>query len=147
MDMGGTDTEGTGAIGGWEKCEMRTYLNDTIKPLIPANVQAAIKAVHKTHPAYNSAGSSFTQTTDDEVWLPSFDEMFASSSSTNQPRYKIVFPDAESRKKIGIGATSASNWWLRSAASSHAFNYVYENGNSSDYVASDSYRVALGFCM
>lgn len=139
--------EGTGSIGGWEKSEMRTYLNDTIKPLIPANVRAAIKAVHKTHPAYNTSGSSFTQTTDDEVWLPSYNEMFASSSSTNQPRYKIVFLDAESRKKIAIGATSASQWWLRSAYTNNYFSGVDSSGNNSSGYAGNSYGVALGFCM
>ena len=142
----GNYTEGTGTVGGWEKSEMRTYLNDTIKPLIPANVQAAIKAVHKTHPAYDSAGSQFTQTTDDEVWLPSYNEMVASSSSTNQPRYKTVFPDAESRKKTAIGATSASPWWLRSASNGISFYVVNSSGGASSYFPNESRGVALGFC-
>jgi hypothetical protein len=142
----GNYTEGTGAIGGWKKCEMRTYLNDTIKPLMPANVQTAIKAVHKTHPAYNSAGSSFTQTTDDEVWLPSYNEMFASSSSTNQPRYEIVFPDAESRQKIVVGETRPNNWWLRSPYSSSNFYYVNSSGNYYDYYADYALEVVLCFC-
>lgn len=134
-------TEGTGTIGGWEKSEMRAYLIDTIKPLIPDPVLSAIKAVTKTHTAYNTDQVSFTQTTTDEVWLPDYQEMFSSSRP-----YKALFPDNASRIKYKVGATSASVWWLRSAFSNYDFNYVYTSGNNDYDAANYSYGVALGFC-
>lgn len=67
----GTYQEGTGSIGGWEKCEMRTYLNDTIKPLIPESVRNRIATVSKVSFAYDTTGSNVKQTTQDSVWIPS----------------------------------------------------------------------------
>lgn len=141
--------EGTGTIGGWEKSGMRTYLNNTIKPLIPSNVRAAIKAVYKAHTAYDSAGSKFTQTTEDEVWLPSYDEMFSNNGSTNQPRYKNVFPNDASRTKTVIDESSHNAWWLRSAANnlSDYFNGVTTAGGSNSFSPTRVYGVTLCFCL
>ena len=133
--------EGTGSIGGWEKSEMREYLIDTIKPLIPDTVLSAIKAVTKTHAAYNTDQASFTQTTTDEVWLPDYNEMFNSSRP-----YKALFPDNASRIKYKVGATSASSWWLRSASGDYTFYYVGTSGYTSSAGANGSYAVALGLC-
>lgn len=137
----GTYQEGTGAIGGWEKTEMRTYLKETIKPLIPENVRSAIKEVTKTHDAYNTAGTKFTQTSIEDVWVPDYNEVFDSSSP-----YKAMFPDAASRKKYKVGATSASSWWLSSAYSYGTFYYVTSAGYNNSENAYKSYGVALGFC-
>lgn len=133
--------EGTGSIGGWEKSEMRAYLNDTIKPQIPDIVRAAIKPVTKTHPAYNTAASSFTQTTTDEVWLPSYNEMFGSSSL-----YYPLFQNTNANRiKKKAGATSASWWWLRSADNDYFYG-VNSGGYTSYNYADNSNGVALGFC-
>lgn len=135
-------TEGTGSIGGWEKSEMRAYLNDTIKPQIPALVRAAIKPVTKTHPAYNTNQVSFTQTTTDEVWLPSYNEMFGSSSL-----YYPLFQNTNANRiKKKAGVTSASWWWLRSAYDGNSFYGVGSYGTSTSNGAYISYGVALGFC-
>ena len=76
--------EGSGTIGGWEKSELRAYFQETILPLIPNEVRSHIVEVTKTHPAYRngvSAGStqSYTQTTQDKVWIPSYAEMFSTT--------------------------------------------------------------------
>ena len=133
--------EGTGTIGGWEKSEMRSYLIETIKPLIPDPVLSAIKAVTKTHTAYDTNQSSFSQTTADEVWLPDYKEMFNSSRP-----YKALFPDNASRIKYKVGASSASWWWLRSAYDYYDFSRVVSSGSVSNYNAGSSGAVALGFC-
>lgn len=138
----GAYDEGTGSIGGWEKSEMRTYLKETIKPLIPSEVRSAIVEVTKTQTAYNSAGSSFTQTTQDDVWLPAWDEISGLSAL-----YGALFPDATSRIKYKVGASSAFGWWTRQAYSDSYFSYVGKSGSSYSNSAIATYGVALGFCL
>ncbi len=136
-------TESTGSIGGWEKTEMRSYLRDTIKPMIPANVRNGIKNVTKTHTAYNTSATSFSQTTTDDVWIPDYNEMFSSSASV---RYTGFFTSNETRKKYKVGATSAAWWWLRSAYGANLFNLVDGNGYGNYGIAYGSSAISLGFC-
>lgn len=143
----GAYTEGTGAIGGWDKCEMRTYLKNTIKPLIPETIRNRIVDVTKVHPAYNtSGGNSIMQITRDDVWLPSYDEIFSTDGL-----YHSVFPDEASRVKQMSGDTSASVWWLRSATYKNGdYTFWYTTYNGKDYntmPAFTSYGVSLGFCL
>ena len=137
-----TYQEGTGSIGGWEKSEMRSYLIDTIKPLIPTNVSNAIKPVTKTQPASNTSGSLFTQTTTDDIWIPSHIEMFGSSSL-----YYPLFQDTKANRiKKKLDSTSAFYWCLRSTEDVLTFDGVNSRG-SRDVAQSDvSHGVALGFC-
>lgn len=139
----GTYQEGTGSIGGWEKSEMRSYLIDTIKPLIPNSVSNAIKSVTKTQPAYNTSGSSLTQTTTDDIWIPSKSEMIGSSSL-----YYPLFQDTNANRiKKKLDSTSASlDWWVRSAYGVNFFNCVSPDGHSSNDGSTGSWGVALGFC-
>lgn len=139
----GAYTEGTGAVGGWYKCEMRTYLKNTIKPLIPEAIRNRIAEVTKVHPAYNtSGGNSFMQITSDDVWLPSYDEIFSTDGL-----YHGVFPDNASRIKQTPGDTSANNWWLRSADGVPYFDCVGSNGGLVSYGAGELRGVVLGFCL
>lgn len=137
---------GTGAIGGWENSEMRSYLKNTIKPLIPATVRNAIVEVSKQQPSYNTAGTKEIQSTTDDVWLPSYNELFGSSSAAGQPRYSALFPDYASRVKSKPGA-SASAWWLRSANFNPNFDHVNFSGHDYKNEANNSYGVALSFCL
>ena len=142
--VGGTTpaTEGTGSIGGWEKCEMRSYLQDTIKPLIAENVASRIATVIKTQDAYDTAGAKFTQTTQDDVWLPNDTEVSSSGIYTG------LFSSSDARVKKKASSTSAGNWWLRRAYSTGNFYYVSTSGsNSSNSLASNAYDIALGFCL
>ena len=134
--------ESTGAIGGWGQSELRTYLKDSIKPLIEDDVRNAIKEVTKTQTAYDTAGKSFTQTSADDVWIPDYYEVCA-----NPYTYKLCYPDNESRKKCKFGSTSATYWWLRRANSTSGFWCISTGGSSSDNGASNTYGVALGFCL
>ena len=139
----GTYQEGTGAIGGWEKSELRTYLSGTIMPMIPSEVRSMIKTVVKSQPYYTTAGVEDTQSTDDGVWVPSYDEVVGSSSL-----YYPLFLNANAyRKKYKVGSSSASNWWLRSAYSRVSFRYVMSSGNYSNDDASYLDGIALGFCV
>ena len=133
----------TGMVGGWEKSEMRKYFKETIKPLIPENVRSHIVPVSKSHPAYSTEMKSVTQTTVDDVWLPSYAEMF--SSYSNGGIYRSLFADNASRVKKKVGAASASRWWLRAASS---INGAYAVGSSGSYTSDSvdtSWDVPLGF--
>ena len=141
--------EGTGTIGGWEKSELRAYFQNTILPLIPDEVRSHIVDVTKTHPAYRAKASdpksseSFTQTTQDKVWIPSYAEMFSSYSSGGI--YRSMFDDNASRVKKKVGAESASRWWLRAA---NHINYAYAVGSSGSNGNNNVYNtgaVPLGF--
>ena len=129
----------TGAIGGWEKTEMREYLRETIKPCIPDTVRNAIKEVKKTQKAYDTSGKSSTQETPDNVWIPNYTEMMGGT-------YKTLFPNNESRKKNYIGSLSSSRWWLREVDDVNRFRYVGTSGSNGGNYASESDGVALGFC-
>ncbi|HAE15739.1 MAG TPA: hypothetical protein DCG51_04240 [Erysipelotrichaceae bacterium] len=134
---------GTGTIGGWEHSEMRYYLNNTVKPLIPSEVRNAILGVTKTQPARNTAGTGETQTTTDDVWIPSYAECFGNSSL-----YYSLFKNTNAKRiKHTYGTTSANFWWLRSAYSGTSFDYVGNGGNNQNNPPSYTYGVALGFCI
>ena len=136
--------EGTGTAGGWLHSEMRQYYIDVLKPLIPENVRNRIVAVTKTHPSYNpSSMKSEMQTTQDEVWMPSYAEMFSSFSSGGI--YRTLFTDNASRVKKKVGSSSASWWWLRAATSSNYFYAVSSSGGSNGSSANYANAVPLGF--
>ena len=135
-----TGDEGTGAYGGWEKCEMRTYLKETIKPLIPDTVRNKIVSVIKTQTAYDTTQTSFSQTTEDDVWLPTRSEM------RTEGVYKAIFNDGAMRSKTIVETTSAIRWWNRDADNYAAFCCINADGVFSSNTASEKYGIALGFC-
>lgn len=136
--------EGTGAVGGWGKSRLRKYLYNTILPKFPENVRAHLKTVLKNHTACNTAGDSYTQTTEEMVCIPSYPELFHNSSETNQPRYKALFPNNASRIKKCVGETNASSWWTRETYSNHAFRHVSTSG--SGYTDSSNYSRGVSLC-
>ncbi|WP_300685438.1 DUF6273 domain-containing protein [Acutalibacter sp. 1XD8-36] len=121
--------EGTGAIGGWEKSELRTYYYDTLLPLIPENIKAQLKAVLKNQPALDTRSNQYIQTTEEKVCPPSYIEMFEDSSATNQPRYKALFLDDASRIKKKYSTTKAVSWPLRSTYTNFSFGRVLSKGS------------------
>lgn len=141
--------EGTGTISGWEKCEMRSYLKETIKPLIPENVRNAIVDVTKYSNIFDTAGTKVVNVaTTDDVWIPSYREIFGGTSfETLGHVYSDVFTDADSRKKFKVGASSASYWWQRSASSTAYFRYVNSSGNSNGLIVDRKIGIAIGFCL
>ena len=124
---------------------MRTYLKETIKPLIPEVVRNAIKEVTKYSRSYSSGSAVNNVTTTDDVWIPSAREIFGGTSyETEGPVYDGVFVDANARKKTQVGASSASAWWLRSANNNNNFYNVNRSGNNNNNNASNSRALALG---
>lgn len=138
--------QGTGAIGGWEHSDMRDYLRNTVKPLIPSEVRNAILEVTKTQPSYKTTGNYEPQTTTDDVWIPSHDELL--QSKTNGGLYYDLFQNTNAnRVKHMYNTSTVINWWLRSGAASTAFYIVYGSGSINTNGAYAAYGVALGFCI
>ena len=134
--------------GGWEACEMRTYLKETIKPLIPEVVRNAIKEVTKYSRIYQGGSAVDNVASTEDVWIPSRKEMnFSTSYEANCPVYDSIFPDNASRMKKKVGASSASWWWLRSAGNYDYFFGVGSDGNNNYNGASGSGALALGFSL
>lgn len=142
--------QGTGANGGWEHSEMRTYLNDTILPLFPSDLQPAIKSVTKYSDYIVPGESAIThdQETQDKLWIPSAREVSGGSSyEQTGPVYSGLFPDNSSRIKYNQSG-STRLWWLRSALSQAGFRVVYSGGYiSSDGDAYYARSVAVGFSL
>lgn len=142
--------EGTGAIGGWEKCEMRKYLKETIKPLIPEEVRNAIKEVKKYARNYDTAGNyENNYKTIDDIWLLSGKEVH-NFTGRSGCYYKFLFKDYNARKRdysITGSAGNGSSYYLRDASNKSAFVITDKNGYN-DY--NDAYLargVLIGFCM
>lgn len=139
--------EGTGTIGGWEKAEMRSWLKDTIKPLIPAAVSAAIKPVTKFSRIYDTSSSAVNNVTSTEdVWIPSARELGFTGNETEGPTYDSAFNSTATRVKMKVGASRASWWWMRSADNLNIFGRVSTDGSYNIYPAGNNGAVALGFC-
>ena len=136
--------EGTGTSGGWEKSELRTYIRETIQLMIPAEVRSMVKTVTKSHSYYTTTGVEDTQSTDDDVWIPSNEEVVG-SESLYYPLYKDI---DENRKKYNVATSSLSSWWLRSAYNKYSACLINGGGKLNDLSA---YRaggyIALGFCV
>lgn len=138
---------GTGGNGGWENCEMRTYLKNTIKPLIPETVRNAIVSVTKIQSTITDGiRVKDGQTTTDDVWILSNHEIFSTNTTyeSTGATYSSKFTDSTSRIKKLNG--SANEWWTRSAYTTTDFRHVGTGGISNNYVAGTTYGVALGFC-
>ena len=138
-------TSGTGTLGGWEACEMRRYLINTIKPLLPSEVRNALKTVKKYSSIYNTSETAVNNVvSNDDIWIPSAYEVNFSDCETSGVTYSSAFPDNASRIKHKVG-DSAARWWLRSASYVYYFRVVTTDGSASNYGVSYSSGVAVGF--
>lgn len=138
-----TYQEGTGIIGGWEKSELRSYLKETINPLIPESVRNNIIAVKKENlnvDIFNTLSSTPTIISD-TLWLPALSEL--------NNKYNNLFLDATKRQKSKIGNTVFERWWLREAEyyEDPCVIQILSDGNflSTQNVTERVY-IALGFC-
>lgn len=140
----GTYQEGTGNVGGWEKCELRRYLNDTIKPLISDLVSNMIVTVNKTQTAKDINGTRFTQTTADEIWVIGETEA--------KTTYNTLFPDNKSRLKRIETDTSYQSWSTRDCEFYNCGGIILVTfsgsvtDNSGNYKSHGEYGIALCFC-
>ena len=133
-------------VGGWNSCEMRTYLNTDVWAMLPSDIKAVI--IEKTHLRTEGNQSSTLVSASDKLWLCTNYEVGGTGqgeSDTNNIHYSI-FPDQASRIKYRTGQSSAGGWWLSSPNTGNTTNFRFVNGGGyldSDY-ATYTYRIALG---
>lgn len=140
---------GVGAVGGWEQCAMRTYLNETVFALLPQELQSAIKSVTKYSSNVDSSGMLVVDgcVTTDKLWLLSEQEVTGRTTyETQGEHYLSIFDNDYARIRFGQGIYKVG-WWLRSAVGSQSFRYVSSSGSASGSSPSTNYGVVFGFCI
>ncbi len=148
----GNYTGGTGAIGGWEQCEIRTYCRSTVKQAIPAEIRARIAEVWKTCASFDTTGArTYPSPIADDVWIPSNREIGASRNVTREqsgPIYDSVFLYANSsRRKTNPDSSSGRYWSTRTAQGVLGFGQVGSDGSIASTQAEYAQGLAIGFCI
>ena len=143
------NTSNTNA-GGFTGSAMYTWLQNTLLPLLPSDLQSAIKAVDKK----TSAGSQSTTINTDSMKLFLFSEVECFGTTTysvaGEGEVYPIFTDNTSRiKKLSNGEGSANGWWERSPSANNSTNFCGVNGGGSacGHAASTSRGVCFGFCI
>lgn len=138
-------TSGTGCLGGYPECEMKTYLDTTIKPLLPEVVRTNLTPVVKHSIGFTASGEIFTEMSSMEtIWIPSTREMFGIYESTG--------PVYSPSTRIRYNDNNPIFWWLRSGffsgkGGASFFGGVGGNGIDRDDNASVASGVVPGFCL
>ena len=136
-----------GNTGGWENCEMRTYLKNTVKPMIPSAVRSAIVPVTKVQST--SDGSAIIvdgQTSTEDVWIPCHKEICGYIKCETLSPYYSKFSNNASRKKKHRGGVG--EYWLRSCDSGSTYFCTVSTGGDYNHKANvvNLDYIALGFC-
>lgn len=140
--MNASDTN----AGGWAGCEMRSYLNNTVFALLPADLQAVIseKAVKVTAGSQQNA----LVTSNDKIWLPAEYEIFGARTYSGSVEDAVhrqypIFTDQASRVRTQGANGAACNWWESSPYISNSayFCIVHSTGTASYSGASNAYGV------
>lgn len=134
----------------WATSEMRSYLTSDILPLMPADLQSALKDVTKYTYAYTGSSNFNTDMeTTDKLFLLSAKEVGYTSGNleTKAAKYDIFTTNNDSRKKMNQSYV-VDYWWLRSNHNSMFYRIVSNRGSDSYSRASDRDRgIVLGFCI
>ena len=148
---------GSGNYNGWANCDLRTYLNNSILPLIPSNVRSGIVPVTKITGSWiNGAFARNGETTTESIWIPGAREVCGDKATfeTTGPFYSGKFANTTStdasriKRVVNSGGTSGSAWWLRSSSTnSGSYGVTYLGaGDSLNFYNTYNIAIALGFC-
>ena len=138
-------TSGTGCLGGYPASEMKTYLDTTIKALLPEVVRTNLTPVVKHSIGFTASGEVFTEMISTEtIWIPSAHEIFGICESTG-PVYSLS-------TRIRYNGNDPIFWWLRSGFFSgkdgaRVFRRVDDRGIDRSDGASTADGVVPGFCL
>ena len=129
---------------------MYSWLQNTLLPTLPSDLQAVLKSVNKK----TSAGSqsSTINTNSMKLFLFSEIEIFGSttySKAGEGSQYSYFATAANRIKYLANGSGSASWWWERSpyGSDSNGFCGVNSSGNADINGAGIPRGVCFGFCV
>lgn len=154
-DLFGSDKNGGRAMntkyidgGGWEKSEMRAYLNGDFFCLLPDDLTAEIVSVVK----YTATGGNGkVESVTDKIFLPSEVEVFGTlkHSKEGEGEQYALFKDWKNRIKSYANRCCSRWWWLRSPYSegSYSFCLVTNSGNRYFSNANGIYGVSPCFAI
>lgn len=161
------------ADGGWEQSEMRSWLSETIFPLMPEVLRTSIKEVVKPYFLYDE---NEERNAIDKLWIPSIQEvnstMYSTTVHSSGMSYQVTYFYPEETGVIYNGIFKARGyssinsyrirryeetktaWWTRTTCTS---SYSTATQDSFGYVSSDGgvtygtnstieYGVIIGFC-
>lgn len=136
--------------GGFTGSEMYSWLQNTLLPTLPSDLQAVLKSVNKK----TSAGSqsSTINTNSMKLFLFSEIEIFGSttySKAGEGSQYSYFATAANRIKYLSNGSGSASWWWERSpsGSGSGSFCSVGSSGGAGNGGAYGTGGVCFGFCV
>ena len=136
--------------GGFTGSEMYSWLQNTLLPTLPSDLQAVLKSVNKK----TSAGSqsSTINTNSMKLFLFSEIEIFGSttySKAGEGSQYSYFATAANRIKYLANGSGSAFWWWELSpdGSDSGTFCTVDSNGNANGSGAYATSGVCFGFCV
>lgn len=138
-------TSGTGCLGGYPASEMKTYLDTTIKALLPEVVRTNLTPVVKHSIGFTASGEVFTEMSSVEtIWIPSTREIFGIYESTG--------PVYSPSTRIRYNGNDPIFWWLRSGFffvkdGAVGFWGVDDRGIVDLGNASGAHGVVPGFCL
>lgn len=138
-------TSGTGCLGGYPECEMKTYLDTTIKALLPEVVRTNLTPVVKHSIGFTASGEVFTEMSSVEtIWIPSTREISGI--------YEYTGPVYSPSTRIRYNGNDPIFWWLRSGFfneedGANDFRFVSDFGIDYNGDASVALGVVPGFCL
>ena len=134
-------------VGGWRDCQMRTQTMPALKTMLPAEVQAGIRAVNKLTSAGNQNPSIVT--TSDELFLLSEIEIFGSTTYSFAGEGLQYDYYKAGNSKVKNRAGSADLWLERSSFSQNTSDFcdVHRTGSAFWHGAYNRLCVAFSFCL
>lgn len=146
-NMNNSDT----TSGGWQYCNMRTTIMQTIFSLLPEDLQKVIVEVNKKTKL--GSGTAQIGTTSDKLFLLSSMEVYGdigdshitSGEGTQYEYYSQIATD--NNKKIKKFRGQTEGWWLRTLYGNHNYCFVDGDGSLKDYAANTAFGTAFAFCI
>ena len=117
------------------------------------NMPTALVNLIKTAKKYTKTYSNSLAVSYDDVWIPSYREVFytydsSSTSEQNGAHYDGVFNTAFLRKRSQIGSSNYRNYWLRTDYTRYSSYVWYVDTSGSGGATTDTSNryLLIGFC-
>ena len=143
---------GTGTIGGWGSCELRTFLRNTVLPTFPSDVRSHIANVKKYTRGYDTSGAVVAnmESTDSLFALSKHEAFGGTDYETQGVTYTNWFSSASRRKATRVGSSTASFHRLRSADTNNATVGINNTGalaTGCGVTNGNWTNILFGFCL